>query len=165
MLNFLHQNRVIPLLVEKLIHMSGSENESSHRRKMAAVWVKELFLSVVKSKKTAELLEKWEREGYGSKERKKHNVVKTVILGLKAKFKTKFTAAHVHKQLVQAVERQNPHLKKVMSLRIKKLPRRLTTLQFLRDTLQEPSLSTNIFLPRYAVYYSAFALIFSASSE
>jgi len=148
MLNFLHQNRVIPLLVEKLIHLSGSENESSHRRKMAAVWVRELLKSVDKSKKTAELVQKWEREGYGSKEGKKHKVLKVVKLRLQAQLKTKCTASHSHKQIVQEVEKQNPHLKKVMSLRIQKLPRRLTKLQFLRDTLLKPSASTNIFLPR-----------------
>jgi hypothetical protein len=127
---------------------------------MAAVWVKELFLSVGKNKKTAELVQRWEREGYGSKEGKKHTVEKIVKLALKAKLKTKCTASHIHKEIVQEVEKQNPHLKKVMSLRIKKLPRRLTTLQFLRDTLQEPSSSMNIFLPRYVVYYSAFVLPF-----
>jgi hypothetical protein len=31
MLYCLYQNRVIPLLVEKLIHKSSSENESDHR--------------------------------------------------------------------------------------------------------------------------------------
>jgi hypothetical protein len=166
MLNFLHQNRVIPLLVEKLINVSGSENESSHRRKMAAVWVKELLKSVDKNKRIVELVQKWEREGYGSKERegygskerKKHKVLKTVKLRLQAKLKTKCTASHFHKQIVQEVEKQNPHLKKVMSLRIKKLPRRFTKLQFLCDTLLKPSGSTNIFLPRYVVHYSACVL-------
>ena len=148
MLNFLHQNRVIPLLVEKLIHLSGSEKESSHRRKMAAVWVKELLKSVDKSKKTAELVQKWETEGCGSKEGKKHKVLNTVKLRLQAKLKIKCTALHSHKQIVQEVEKQNPHLKKVMSLRIQKLPRRFTKLRFLCDTLLKPSASTNIFLPR-----------------
>jgi len=84
MLNFLQQNRVIPLLVEKLIHLSGSKNESSLLCKMAAVWVKELLKCIDKSKKTAELVQKWEREGYGSKEGKKHKVLKTVKLRLQA---------------------------------------------------------------------------------
>jgi len=158
MLNFLHQNRVIPVLVEKLINMSGSENESSHRRKLAAVWVKELLNSVDKSKKTAELVQKWEREGYGSKEGKKHKGFKTIKLRLQAKLKAKCTASHIHKQIVQEAEKQNPHLKKVMSLRIRKLPRRFTKLQFLRNTLLKPSASTNIFLPRYVVHYSALVL-------
>ena len=150
MLNFLHQNRVIPLLVEKLIHLSGSQNESSHHRKMAAVWVKELLKSVDKSKKTVELVQKWERE--------KHEVLKTVKLRLQIKLKTKCTVSHIHKQMVQEVEKQNPHLKKVMSLRIKKLPRRFTKLHFLWATLLKPTASTNIFLPRYIVHYSAFVL-------
>lgn len=162
MLNFLHQNRVIPLFVEKLINMSGSENESSHRRKMAAVWVKELLKSVDKSKKIVELVQKREREGCGSKEGKKLDVLKTVKLRLQAK--TKCTATHIRKQVVQQVEKQNPHLKNVMSLRIQKLPRRFTKLQFLRDTLLKSSASTNIFLPRYVVHYSAF-LTYSAFSE
>jgi hypothetical protein len=85
---------------------------------MAAVWVKELLKSVDKNKKTAELMQKWEREGYGSKERKKHKVLKTVKLRLQAKLRTKFTASHIHKPIVQEVEKQNPHLTKVMSLRI-----------------------------------------------
>lgn len=140
--------------------MSGSENESSHRRIMAAVWVKELLKSVDKSKKTVELAQNWEREGYGSKEGKRntHKVLKTVKLGLQTKLKAKCTASRIHKQIVQEVEKQNPHLKKVMSLRIQKLPRRFTKLQFLRDTLLKPSASTNIFLPRYVVHYSAFVL-------
>jgi hypothetical protein len=138
--------------------MSGSENESSHRRKMAAVWVKELLKSVDKSKKTIQLVQKWEREGYGSKERKKHKVLQTVKLRLQGKLKTVFTASYTHKQIIQEVEKQNPHLKKVMSLRIQKLPRRFTKLQFLRDTLLKPSASTNIFLPRYVVHYYAFVL-------
>jgi hypothetical protein len=158
MLNFLYQNRVIPLLVEKLIHMSSSENESSHRRKMAAVWVKELCKSVDKSKKTVELVQKCEREGYGSKGGKKHKVNSTVKRRLKTKLKTKCTASRIHKQIVQEVEKQNPHLKNVMSLRIQKLPGRFNKLQFVRDTLLKPSASTNIFLPRYVVYYCAFVL-------
>ena len=157
-LNFLHQNRVIPLLVEKLIHPSGSENGSSHRHKMAAVWVKELLKSVVKSNKTAKLVQKWEREGYVSKEGKIHKVLKVVKLRLQAKLKTNYTASHSHKQILQEAEKQDPHLKKFMSLRIQKLPRRFTKLRFLRDTLLKPSASTNIFLPRYVVHYSAFVI-------
>lgn len=157
MLNFLHQNRVIPVLVEKLIHMSSSD-ESSHRCKMAAVWVKELSKSLDKGKKTVELVQKWERKGHGSKEGKKHRVYKTLKLKSKTKLKTKLTASQIRKQMVKEAEKQNPHLNKVMSLRIQKLPSRFSKLQFLRDTMMKPSSSTKIFLPRYVVHYSAFVL-------
>jgi hypothetical protein len=55
----LYQNRVIPLLVEKLIHKSCSENERDHRCKVAALWVKDLLQSLYKVKKTVELVQKW----------------------------------------------------------------------------------------------------------
>jgi hypothetical protein len=158
MLNFLHQKRVIPLLVEKLIHMSSSENESSHRRKMAAVWVKELSKSVDKGKKTTQLVQKWQREQHVNEEGKEHKVYKILKLKSKTKGKTNFTASHICKQMVKEVEKHNPHLKKVMSLRIQKLPSRFSKLQFLRDTIRKPNASTNIFLPRYVAHYFAFVL-------
>jgi hypothetical protein len=125
---------------------------------MVAVWVKELPESVDKGKKTAELMQKWKREGHGSKEGRKHNVDKTEKRRLKTKLKTKCTASHIHKEIVQEAEKQNPHLKNIMSLRIQKLPSRFNKLHILSDTLLYHSTSTNSFLPRYVLYYSAFVL-------
>jgi hypothetical protein len=109
MLNFLHQNRVIPLLVEKLIRLSSSENMRSGHREMVAVWVKELLESVDKGKKTridAEMgdTRAWKQGG------KENKVDKTEKLRLKTKLKTICTASHIHKEIVQEAEKQNPHL-------------------------------------------------------
>ncbi|PNF28170.1 hypothetical protein B7P43_G07564 [Cryptotermes secundus] len=140
MLNFLYQNRVIPLLVEKLIHKSSSENESHHRCKMAALWVKELLQSLYKVKKTVEMVQ-------NCKEAEKVKVYKTLKQKSKRKLKIKLTVSHIHKQMVKEVERLNPNLRDVLSLRIQKLPRGLSELQFLENAMLKPSPCTRMFLP------------------
>lgn len=153
MLNFLYQNRVIPLLVEKLIRKSSSENESHHRCKMAALWVKELLQSLYKVKKTVEMVQNWERDRHHGKEAEKVKVFKTLKRKSKRKLKMKLTASHIHKQMVKEVEKLNPNLREVISLRIQKLPGRLSELQFLENTILEPSPCTRMFLPWYVAYY------------
>lgn len=147
MLYCLYQNRVVPLLMEKLIHKSSSENESHHRCKVAALWVKELSQSLYKVKKTVELVQKWERERRHGKEAQKVKVYKTLQRKLKRKLKVKPTASHIHKRMVKEVEKVNPNLKKVISLRIQKLPSRLSELELLRKSILKPSPCTRIFLP------------------
>jgi len=156
MLNFLNQSRVIPLLMEKLIHMSSSESESQHRCKMAALWVKELAQSLGKVKKTVELAQNWGREGCHGKETQNVRVYRTLKLKSKTKLKTKLHASHIHEQLIKAVEKQNPQLKNMMSLRIQKVPSRVTKLQLVRKTVQKPSAWTKIFLPWYVAQYLGF---------
>jgi hypothetical protein len=82
-------------------------------------------------------------------------VYKTLKLKSKRKLKMKLTASHIHKQVVKEAEKCNPHLKKVMSLKIQKLPNRLTKLQLIREIVLKPSTWTKIFLPWYAACYSA----------
>lgn len=164
MLNFLYQNRVIPLLVEKLIHKSSSENESHHRCKMAALWVKELLQSLYKVKKTVEVVHNWDRERHHGKEGEKVKVFKTLKRKSKRKLKMKLTASHIHKRMVKEVEKLNPNLREVISLRIQKLPRRLSELQFLENAILKPSPCTRMFLPWY-VAYSDFILKQAVSTD
>lgn len=154
MLNFLYQSKVIPLLMEKLIDISNSGNESRHRRKMAAIWLKELAQGLSKVKKTVELVQNWDQKGFGSRESRK--VYKTQKSKSKRKLKMKLTTSHIHKEMVKKVEKCNPHLKKVMPLKIQKLPNKLTKLQLIQETIVKPSTWTKIFLPRYVACYSAF---------
>jgi hypothetical protein len=156
MLYFLYQYKVIPLLVEKLIHKSSPENESHHRCKMAALWVKELLQSLYKVKKTVELVQNWERERHYGKESQKIKVYKTWKRNSRIRPKIKFTPSHIHKRMVEEVEKLNPYLKEVMSLRIQKLPKRLTQLQFLQETILKPNPYTRIFLPWYVAYSNFF---------
>ncbi|KDR15016.1 uncharacterized protein LOC110833998 [Zootermopsis nevadensis] len=145
MLNFLYQSKVIPLLMEKLIDISNSGNESRHRRKMAAIWLKELAQGLSKVKKTVELVQNWDQKGFGSRESRK--VYKTQKSKSKRKLKMKLTTSHIHKEMVKKVEKCNPHLKKVMPLKIQKLPNKLTKLQLIQETIVKPSTWTKIFLP------------------
>jgi transcription termination factor NusB len=123
---------------------------------MAALWAKELAQSLSKVKKTVELVQKWEREGHESKEAHKGKVYRTLKLKPKGKLKMKLSASHIHKQMVKEVEKQNPHLKNVIPLKIQKLPSRLTELQLIWETILKPSTWTRIFLPWYVACYSAF---------
>jgi peptidyl-tRNA hydrolase len=123
---------------------------------MAAVWIKELAQSLSKFKKTAELVHNWDREGCGSKVVQKVKKYKTLKLKSKRKLKMQLTASHIHKQMVKEVEKWNPHLKKVMPLKIQKLPNRLTKLQLIWETILKPNTWTKIFLPWYVACYSIF---------
>jgi hypothetical protein len=156
MLYFLYQYRVVPLLVEKLICKSNSDSESHHRCKMAALWAKELLQSLYKVKRTVELVQNWERERQDGLEAQKVKVYKTLKRNWRRKPKTKLTASHIFKRMVKQVEKLNPDLREVMSLRIQKLPRRLTELQFLREATLKPSPHTTTFLPWYVAYYAYF---------
>jgi hypothetical protein len=151
MLYFLYQNKVIPFLVEKLIHKSSSEDESHHRCKVAALWVKELLQSLYKVKKTVELVQNLERERHHGKEAQKVRVYKIFKRKSKRKLKIKLTASHIHNRMVKEVEKLNPNLKEVISLRIQKLPSRMSELQLLQKAILKPSPCTRIFLPWYVL--------------
>jgi hypothetical protein len=124
---------------------------------MAALWAKELLQSLYKVKKTVELIQNWETDVHDGKEVQKAKVYKTLKLKSKRKLRVKRAASHIHNRMLGEVEKLNPNLKKVMSLRIQKVPSRLTQLQLLRETILKPSPSTRIFLPWY-VACSAFIL-------
>jgi transcription termination factor NusB len=119
---------------------------------MAALWVKELLQSLYKVKKTVEMVQNWERDRYHGKEAQKVKVYKTLKRKSKRKLKMKLTASHIHKQMVKEVEKLNPNLKEVISLRIQKLPSRLSELQFLQNAILKPSPCTRMFLPWYVAY-------------
>ncbi|XP_069691998.1 ribosomal biogenesis protein LAS1L [Periplaneta americana] len=141
MLNCFQQGKILPQLIKKLIQVTSSENESCHRRKVAALWVKELTQSLNKYRKTRKLARSWKRNIPNSK------VARRVML-LKTSQRTKLRAStYIRKQVLRAVERKNPQLKHVMALHVQRLPPSLTKMKLLREIVLKPSKWTNIFLP------------------
>ncbi|XP_066992292.2 uncharacterized protein [Anabrus simplex] len=142
---------LLSLVVCRLITLADDESESSHRRQMAALWVKELCQGLERGREVLKTVNEFERKKRNVIQDKvcRKQLMRTVSFKVKGKkaVERKVTRKTAWKIVKSKLENEDPGWKNALCLELDEPPGSICSDITLKKTVIKPNSNTKLFLP------------------